>query len=263
MPVFPCFDPASGASGGDQCQSGGGGGGADLSNLSYEVVDLTDPSWTLVDPLNVIQSTSINAGVLTFTYNTFDPAAAGNAGSVLPNSTAQQPRYYRRLNIGGTDMTTDGAFLYATKMSGIVPSGVFDNAVYHGLAEDPLAGQTVQADVNGLGTHVRITTANSYSGAFTSTNLQVWNAQGNQVDMYGYIQTRPGLPLGVSGWGRKDTGVINSQGFRSHPASQLYTLGQPIYEVFVLGFKNTTVPSVAGNTVSLKLEARSIQYDVG
>jgi hypothetical protein len=261
MPVFPCFDPASGASGGDQCQSGGGGGGADLSNLSYEVVDLTDPSWTLVDPQNVIQSTSINgAGVLTFTYNTVNPIPST---TVLPNSTAQQPRYYRRLNIGGTDMTTDGAFLYATKMSGIVPSGVFDNAVYHGLAEDPLATQTVQADVNGLGTHVRITTANSYSGAFTSTNLQIWNSQSNQVDMYGYIQTRPGLALGVSGWGRKDTGVINSQGFRGHPASQLYTLGQPIYEVFVLGFRNTTVPSVAGNTVSLKLEARSIQYDVG
>ena len=104
---------------------------------------------------------------------------------------------------------------------------------------------------------------NSYSGAFTSTNLQIWNSQANQNVFYGHIQTRPGLALGVSGWGRKNTGVIASQGFRAHPASQTYTAAQPIYEVFVLGFRNTTTPAGAGDTVQLKLEARSIRYDVG
>ena len=259
MPTVPCFDPTTGASGGPS-GGGGGGGGADLSNLSYETIDLTDGSWTLVDPLNVIQGTSIASGVHTFTYNAVNPIPSS---TVLPNATAQQPRYYRRLNIAGTDMDTDGAFMYSTRMSGVVHSGVFDNAVYHGLAEDPLATQTVQADVNGLGTHVRITSTNSYSGAFTSTNLQIWNSQANQTVFYGHIQTRPGLALGVSGWGRKNTGVIASQGFRNHPASQTYTAAQPIYEVFVLGFRNTTTPAGAGDTVQLKLEARSIRYDVG
>lgn len=259
MPTVPCFDPTTGASGGPS-GGGGGGGGADLSNLSYETIDLTDGSWTLVDPLNVIQGTSIASGVHTFTYNAVNPIPSS---TVLPNATAQQPRYYRRLNIAGTDMDTDGAFMYSTRMSGVVHSGVFDNAVYHGLAEDPLATQTVQADVNGLGTHVRITSTNSYSGAFTSTNLQIWNSQANQTVFYGHIQTRPGLALGVSGWGRKNTGVIASQGFRNHPASQTYTAAQPIYEVFVLAFRNTTTPAGAGDTVQLKLEARSIRYDVG
>jgi len=262
MPTVPCFDPTTGASGGPS-DGGGGGGGADLSNLAYELIDLTDGSWIKVDPLNVIQSVSINSGVTTFTYNTFDPAGTGNGGSVLPNSVAKQPRWYRRLNIGGTDIDTDAAYMYSTKMSSITPNATFDNALYHGIAEDPTATQTVQADVNGLGMHVRITSGNSYSGAFTSTNLQTWNAQANQVDFYGHTQARPGLPLGVSGWGRKNTGVIASQGFRAHPATQTYTAAQPIYEVFVLGFRNTTNPSTAGDTVAMKIEARAIVYNVG
>ena len=259
MPIVPCFDPDTGASGGPS-DGGGGGGGADLSNLAYELIDLTDGSWTKVDPQNVIQSVSINSGVTTFTYNTINPIPTS---TVLPNSVAEQPRWYRRLNIGGTDIDTDAAYVYSTKLSSITPNATFDNALYHGIAEDPTATQTVQADVNGLGMHVRVTSGNSYSGAFTSTNLQIWNSQANQVDFYGHTQARPGLALGVSGWGRKNTGVIASQGFRAHPATQTYTAAQPIYEVFVLGFRNTTNPSTAGDTVAMKIEARAIVYNVG
>jgi hypothetical protein len=260
MPTVPCFDPTTGASGGPS-DGGGGGGGADLSNLAFELIDLTDGSWTKFDPLNVIQSVSINSGVHTFTYNTFDPAGTGNGGSVLPNNDAKQPRWYRQLNIGGTDIDTDAPYIYSTKISSVTANSTFDNSLYHGIAEDPT--NTTQVDVNGLGMHIRVTSGESYSGAFTSTNLQIWNSQANQVDFYGYTQARPGLALGVSGWGRKNTGVIASQGFRGHPAIQTYTAAQPIYEVFVLGFRNTTNAATSGDTVAMKIEARAIVYNVG
>lgn len=258
MPVFPCFDPASGASGGDQCQ-GGGGGGVDLSSLSYELVDLTDPAWIKVDPQGLIQSVAINSGVTTFTYNTI---ANFPTSTVLPTTTAEYPRWYRRLSIGGTDIDTDAAYVYATKLSSVTPNANFDNMLYHGIAELPAS--TSQATVNGQGTHVRLTKSGaSFSGAFTRTNLQIWNSQANQVDFYGYVQARPGLALGVAGWGRKNTGVIASQGFRGFPATNTYTSGQPIYEVFVLGSRFTTEGSTSGDTVSMKIEARSIVYNVG
>ncbi len=257
MPVFPCFDPTTGASGGSS--GGGGGGGADLSSLSYELVDLTDPSWIKVDPQGLIQSVAINSGLTTFTYNTVSPFPAS---TVLPNSTAEQPRWYRRLNIGGTDIDTDAAYVYATKLSSVTPNANFDNMLYHGIAELPAS--TSQATVNGQGTHVRLTKAGaSFSGAFTRTNLQIWNSQANQVDFYGYGQARPGLALGVAGWGRKNTGVIASQGFRGFPASNTYTAGQPIYEVFVLGSRYSTESSTSGDTVSMRIESRAIVYMVG
>src|SRR5210317_180638 len=141
MPTVPCFDPTTGASGGPS-DGGGGGVGADLSNLAYELIDLTDGSWTKVDPQSVIQSVTINSGVTTFTYNTINPIPTS---TVLPNSVAEQPRWYRRLNIGGTDIDTDAAYVYSTKMSSITPNATFDNALYHGIAEDPT--NAVQADV--------------------------------------------------------------------------------------------------------------------
>jgi hypothetical protein len=58
MPVVPCFDPTTGASGGPS----GGGGTPSLSDVAFTVVDLTDGSWTLFDPDNAVQSVAFAGG---------------------------------------------------------------------------------------------------------------------------------------------------------------------------------------------------------
>ena len=58
MPVYPVFDPTTGASGGAS-GGGGGGGGTDgpTNAITPEVVNLTDGTWTLLDPDGLIDTT--------------------------------------------------------------------------------------------------------------------------------------------------------------------------------------------------------------
>ena len=73
--------------------SGGGGGGGsndiDTSDVTYETIDLTS-GWTLVDPDDIIDTVTINSGVMTFTFN----AVADVLPSHTPtNSDPQWPRW--------------------------------------------------------------------------------------------------------------------------------------------------------------------------
>ena len=100
MPVFPCFDPTTGASGG----AAGGGGGASLYNLPVEEVDLTDGSWTLYDPDSLVNTITHAAGWHTLTWNAL---AVGSADYDWFNGTSiRAPRWYKNLEINGTQVTS-------------------------------------------------------------------------------------------------------------------------------------------------------------
>ena len=140
MPVFPCFDPKTGASGG---ASGGGGGGADLSGPTIaidtpEVVNLTDGSWTLYDPDGVVDTSFGDGGV------SFDAVsgvttvrflgAAGDSKYMIASSSGGHswPRWYREIpatNLQTVVMSVD------LKNDASVPT--WDRSVCCGIASFP------------------------------------------------------------------------------------------------------------------------------
>ena len=72
MPIFPCFDPTTGASGGAS-----GGGGGSLYDVSMgSAVNLTDGSWTLSDPDSLVDSVSFSGGFNTVTMNALAAGAS-------------------------------------------------------------------------------------------------------------------------------------------------------------------------------------------
>ena len=104
MPITPCFDPTTGASGG----ASGGGGGVNLDAVPLgAAIDLTD-GWTLVDPQGVVDTTygtngvTFSGGFNTVQFNAFGPGSNFNWGSTAAH---EAPRWHKPLLINSVQMT--------------------------------------------------------------------------------------------------------------------------------------------------------------
>jgi len=135
MPVVPCFDPTTGASGGPS--GGGGGGGGVLYNVPFDgPIDLTDGTWTLYDPDSLIQSVSFAAGWHTVVWNALGAGSPNYNWSA--GTTHRAPRWYKPAEIDGTRLTSDDitqAIFYIQTDN--VNRGDFDNGIVHGICADP------------------------------------------------------------------------------------------------------------------------------
>jgi hypothetical protein len=113
MPIAPCFDPTTGASGGSQP---GGGGGADLSALGFTQIDLTD-GFTLTDPDGLVDTTSHTGGVNKVVFNALAVGSTNYAWGSGNNQRA--PRWVRSLTAedatgGEVQVQSGDAFLLQT-----------------------------------------------------------------------------------------------------------------------------------------------------
>jgi hypothetical protein len=140
MGVTPCFDPTTGASGGSQ--GGGGGGGADLSALGFVEVDLTDGSWTLTDPDDLVDTVSHASGVNTVVMNAL--AAGSNDYAWSTSTTQRAPRWTRELNAadatgGDVRVTSGDAYILQTVIEYVTPDDDFPAEIVVASAEDGTA----------------------------------------------------------------------------------------------------------------------------
>jgi len=100
MPITPCFDPTTGASGGAPPPSPP----PSLYNLPLEAVDLTDGSWTLYDPDGLVDTITHAAGWHTLTWNAL--AVGSGDYNWFYGTTIRAPRWYNTLEIAGTQVTS-------------------------------------------------------------------------------------------------------------------------------------------------------------
>ena len=77
MGIVNAFDPAGGANGGFVP---GAGGAASLTDIAFQTIDLTDGSWTLLDPDSLVDTVTFSGGFNTVTWNTL---AAGSSNYLL------------------------------------------------------------------------------------------------------------------------------------------------------------------------------------
>jgi len=130
MPITPCFDPTTGASGG----AAPGGAGASFSNVSLRTIDPT--SWSTTDPDGLLKSVAHASGSTTFTFN----ASSGSANYLLTSSTQNFPRRYTDLQADNGDgtfttLTTDDHLLLYFRISGYTTD--FASRLFVAVAVDP------------------------------------------------------------------------------------------------------------------------------
>ena len=112
MPVIPCFDYNTGASGGPTpCP---GGGGTSLADLTPVLVDLTHPSWTLLDPDNLVQSVTHSAGWNTVTWEA--AGASSNYNWSTASGSQRAPRWYKKLILSTTQVVSTDCLAFHSEM---------------------------------------------------------------------------------------------------------------------------------------------------
>ena len=199
MPITPCFDPTTGASGG----AAPGGAGASFSNVSLRTIDPS--SWSTNDPDSLLKSVSHTAGtgVTTFTFNALP---VGSATYQLTNSTQDFPRRYTDLQADNGDgtfttLTTDDYVLVYFRLSGYTTD--FASRLFVAVAIDPES--SVPATQRAVGVFYRKPAATVGDGlwdeAYTLQGL------GSPFTVHGILNYTPLRSVAITQFGANSSGV--------------------------------------------------------
>lgn len=149
--------------------AGGGGGGLSLYDLTPEIIDLTDGSWTLEDPDSLVQGVSFSSGFNTVTWNAL---AVGSADyRWASGTTVRAPRWYKTLQIDGNNITNGDYLITMVRTELDLTIRDFYQRVVCGTCLDPLS--TDANVIDGMyGTANLNTTGNPAYGVITVYGLQ-------------------------------------------------------------------------------------------
>jgi hypothetical protein len=148
-----------------------GGGGTSLYDLAWTTVDLTDGSWTLVDPDSLLDSVTHSGGYNTATWA---GTATGDLYRWDNGTSTRAPRWYKDLLIDGTQVTTGDLLTMSIRSQLDNSVDDFDQGVVFGASVWPdLNVATSQA---GIGAIIKKTQGgfNSY-GAWTVNSSTMHN----------------------------------------------------------------------------------------
>ena len=178
MPIANVFDPYTGGANGGGVPSPGGG--ASLYDAPYEPIyeDLTDGSWTLVDPDNLVQSISRDAnGYHTVTWNAL---AAGSANYRWDSGTFHRsPRWYKNAVIDGNQLVSEDICNYTYyAQTDNAARGDFDSAFVYGLCVDPTSVVPNTIGGGGLFSSVTAVGVNTFFGVW-AVNSQASTSTGS------------------------------------------------------------------------------------
>jgi hypothetical protein len=144
MPITPCFDPTTGASGGAPAPAPP----PRLYNHPMTELDHTDGSWTLLDPDGMVDTVSFAGGYNTVTFN----AAVATSNHRWVNTTVfTAPRWYKSMQIDGNQVTLEDPSWFVCRMENDLTVNDFDQQNIFCSAADPTSTDpTVMGAAGGL-----------------------------------------------------------------------------------------------------------------
>lgn len=272
MPIVNAFDfPQGGANGGfTPGDSGGGGGGAALQALVPDVVDLTDGTWTLEDPDNLVD-TSFGTNGVTFDSGTgvnvvrFNAATQTSSGMycwINGNGGHHAPRWYKLLKINNVQMTASDVIVQRTTFDWDGTTDDFLQGHVIGLCQDPTS--TVPDTIAGAGSV--FLKSNSGSAANLRESYGAWShdaasnsTAAGQVDGYAITQRGPTYSGGHVLYQAFDaSGEHKASGARIGHTG--LTLSGNVYVMIGFGIRTTSGSLDAGDEAGIK--ATTIFYGV-
>jgi hypothetical protein len=150
MPISNVFDPYTGGA------TGGGvpvASSPSLYNVELNEVNLTDGSWTLLDPASSLKSVSFADGFNTITLNA---RTSGEQNRWDGGTTCTMPRWYKDFQIDGTNVTVDDVIQFISRLERDAATGTnFNPSFVVGIANDPTSTTLTTIRGNG-GIHTRV-----------------------------------------------------------------------------------------------------------
>lgn len=243
MPITPCFDPTTGAS---------GGAAPAPSGSAYDIpfgdpVNLTD-GWTLYDPDSLIKSITYSGGVHTVTWN----AASGSSDYNWSAGTNHRaPRWYQPAQIDSNALTTDDLIQNVTLViTDNTQRGGFDNALVHGVCVDPTS--TVATTIAGMGQAVTV-----FTGGAATASMGVWTVNSSSVT----ATSAPSRSMATAQYGARHTGSVcftnlDASGFRVQNGSRNGTTVLPASTAlnWIVGL------GVRSNSTNIAQDAESLRF---
>ena len=240
------------------CTPGGGGGASGpVVPVTSEVVDLTDGSWTLLDPDNLID-TSYGTDGATFDaetgFTTIKMAglAVGNAKYMIAasNNGHHWPRWYRAIT-GGTNLTTVQMSTELVNDATVTP---WARSICLGVANDPTS--VVPNDMDGTGGFMRHGGSPSNAvqyGVWMISSQTSGSNLANSRAVATVLRSRDSLGSGAFITSRDDTGRAIASGTRNSNFNAGIGAGDavPVYHILGIGTYGTG-GIVAGSLVKMR-----------
>ena len=255
MPIAPCFDPTTGASGGATPAAS-----ASLYNLSPTLVDLTDGTWTLLDPDGLVSGVTFASatGYNTVTWNAL--AAGSQDYNWSSGTTHRGPRWYKLLAVSGSQVTSVNHLVLTTRFQNDPAANTFNQAVAVGAAIDPTSVTATTIDGSG-GYFNRIGSGNPAMGTWqvnsstTATNAS--NLYGVTTVMRGHNAVGSGVYLNSTA-----TDTVITAGSRNSGQNSAAVGAQNIYAIVAVGTRGNSDTVGAGNTQVFRASFNAITVDV-
>lgn len=219
-----------------------------LSAITTEQVDLTDGTWTLIDPDNLVDTIAIDVnGFHTITWNGFAGSADYNPGG---GSNFTGPRWYKLAKASGVQVDAQDASVTALKINlpePTHPSSGYPQLNVWGTAADPTAGAV--ATQRGLGiAHGQSNGATTYQVGAYSLATDVLYSNANTDSVFGFA-CKGEREVGTCTFfaQRDDTGQVLENNTRTSNQNT-QTASANLYVYFGAGLLNNTHTMVAGTT---------------
>lgn len=259
MPIIPCFDPTTGASGGPS--SGGGGGGGGLYNIDLTEIDLTDGTWTLEDKDSLVQSVTFAGGFNTVTWNALTGANLYRWDS---GSDCRSPRWYKDISVESNTITNGDYLIQSMKMELDKTVADFPQMVVVGSGMNPTS--QVLNDIRLMGGVMRRnTTGNVVYGAFANNTF---TGNGDSDNVYGLVTN----PRGLTAMGTScfiNTDALNSpvlfggQGSRNGQINSGQLASTTMRIIVGIGIAGSTTNVTAGDQQKFKVSVTSLTVNMG
>jgi hypothetical protein len=257
MPIAPCFDPTTGASGGSQP---GGGGGADLSALGFTAIDLTD-GFTLTDPDSLVSSTTNASGTNKVTFNALSPGSTDYAWGAGSNQRA--PRWVKNLTAtdatgGEVQIKSGDTFILQTVVEFATPDNRYAAEVVVASSVDGTS--TAAAANDAMGGLIRYNaTGNISYGIFTfngyAANASASNHRGVCTVLHAGERGQGGAYINLDSSGDAITGG-------SRNASMDYTDGTTDMKLMIGVGTNGSATITAGDDAQFKAWFRVVKFSL-
>lgn len=230
----------------------------DLSffNISSELIDLTDGTWTLFDPDNLVQGISFASGFNTVTWN----AGAGSNDYKWTQGTAHRsPRWYKLLKIDGQQITSDDCMTF--QASGKLDDSVkdFDHEIVWGICSDPTSTSALTIDGSGAVMARQLSAGGPRYGIWTENLVSFCAANSNNIS--GAASLIRGKLMMVGG----ASVSINASGNAFLPANRTDTqaLAATTNQFLMVGVgTNTTTTVDSGDKQKFSLKMTVFTHDI-